>query len=638
MHSIPEGSSSPAAARPPAAPAELRVLLACGAGPDVARMLQELPRTGLNIASRQAGNRGDFDRELDSFSPDLILADHQPGRFGGLEVLDLLHSRGLEVPVIVVAGAHSEEAAVECLHHGAEDYMSTASLARLPSAVLNAMKRRGAERRKKEVEQEIERLAAFPRHNPNPILAFGADGTLVYFNQAALAMAERLRRAHPRDILPLNVVAVVKMCLATDQNNLRLENSLGGRTLSWSFYPIAAIQQVHCYAEDITERLELETRLRQSQKMESVGQLAAGVAHDFNNILTIIQGHSGLLMASQGLAPALADSIKQIGQAAERAANLTRQLLMFSRKQLAQRRLMDLNEAIKESGGMMRVLTGESIQVQLSCAPSLPSIYADSGMIQQILINLAANARDAMPKGGRLQIGSAAVEVAESECLRNPDAQPGRFVCLSVTDTGCGMEASTLERLFEPFFTTKAPGLGTGLGLATVYGIVKQHQGWIDVASEPGRGTTFRVFFPAASKAQDPEADSGAGTVRGGHETILVVEDEAPLRELVLEILQQYGYKTLEAGDGVEAFKIWSAQRGRIDLVLTDVMMPNGVSGRDLAEKIQAIDPRVKIIFTSGYPMDVLGPASAFKEGFVFLQKPYQPQLLVRTVRDCLDA
>ncbi len=504
--------------------------------------------------------------------------------------------------------------------------------------MLYALKRRDAERKKKEAEEEIERLAAFPRHNPNPILAFGADGALVYFNQAALDMAHRLRKAHPRDILPLNVVAVVKMCLATNQNNLRLENSLGGRTLSWSFYPIAAIQQVHCYAEDITERLELETRLRQSQKMESVGQLAAGVAHDFNNILTIIQGHSGLLMASQTLPPPLAESIKQIGHAAERAANLTRQLLMFSRKQLAQRRLMDLNEAIKESGGMLRVLTGESIQVQMTCVPNLPSIYADSGMIQQILINLAANARDAMPKGGRLQVSSASVEVSEDECLRNPDAQPGRFVCLSVADTGCGMDAATLERIFEPFFTTKEPGRGTGLGLATVYGIVKQHQGWVDVASECGRGTTFKVFFPAASKALEQDAEAGADSVRGGHETILVVEDEAPLRELVLEILQHYGYTTIEARDGLEAFKIWSDKRHQIDLVLTDVMMPNGVSGRDLAEKILALDPVVKVIYTSGYPMDVLGPASAFKEDFVFLQKPYPPQLLARTVRDCLDS
>ena len=491
---------------------------------------------------------------------------------------------------------------------------------------------------RKRAETEIERLAAFPRNNPNPVLAFASDGELIYFNDAAQAMAYTLRKEHPKDILPLNIAAMVKMCLATGESSLRLENTLAGRTLSWSFYPIQSNQVAHVYAEDVTERLELESRLRQSLKMESVGQLAAGVAHDFNNILTIIQGHAGLLQSLRDVSPGAGDSLRQISVACERAANLTRQLLMFSRKQLAQRQLIDLNDVLRESGKMLRVLLGESIQIHLDCLPDLPAVYADSGMIQQVIINLAANARDAMPKGGHLTFRSTIADVPETRSERFPDARAGRFVCLSVADTGLGMDAPTLERIFEPFFTTKDPGRGTGLGLATVYGIVKQHQGWLEVSSEVNQGTVFKIFLPAACKSAEPDTDFFRGPVCGGDETILVVEDEPALRELVLEILQQYGYKTIEAANGVRALEIWEQRKDELDLVLTDVMMPDGVSGRDLAEKIHAHDPDMKVIYTSGYPMDVLGRDFFQKDGVIFLQKPYHPQTLAKTVRDYLDA
>jgi CheY-like chemotaxis protein len=311
---------------------------------------------------------------------------------------------------------------------------------------------------------------------------------------------------------------------------------------------------------------------------------------------------------------------------------------MFSRKQLAQQQLLDLNDAIKESASMLRVLIGESIRLKIECAPSLPAIYADAGMIQQVLINLAANARDAMSKGGDLRVASSVVELSETDAGRVPEARPGRFVCLSVSDTGCGIDARTLERIFEPFFTTKEPGKGTGLGLATVYGIAKQHHGWVEVNSEPGKGATFRVLFPAASKSVSYESDLFRDHVAGGSETILVVEDEAPLRELVVEILQQYGYQTIEATSGAHALEVWKTNREIIDLVLTDVMMPEGVSGRDLAERVLIENPQMKVIYTSGYPMDVLGRDFFQKEGVTFLQKPYHPQTLARVVRQCLDS
>jgi two-component system, cell cycle sensor histidine kinase and response regulator CckA len=491
---------------------------------------------------------------------------------------------------------------------------------------------------RKRVEEESRLLAGFARNSPNPVLAFGADGALMYFNEAAQGVARELQKQHPREILPLNIAAIVRMCLVSGEGNLRLETSLAGRTLSWSFFPSRDGRVVHCYAEEITERIELETKLRQSQRMQSVGQVAAGVAHDFNNILTIIKGHASLLQETAPPGLALSRSIQEIAAATERAVNLTRQLLLFSRKQPAQRQLLDLDEVIKECGSMLRVLVGEPVRLHQRCASNLPAIYADAGMIQQVLINLAANARDAMPKGGDLVVSSSVAELSAAEAEQRPEASPGRFVCLSVSDTGCGIDLKTQKRVFEPFFTTKEPGKGTGLGLATVYSIAKQHEGWVELSSEPGRGATFRVYFPVASKATEPETASTENLVAGGCETVLVVEDETPLRELVVEILQQYGYRTIEAASGAHALEIWKSQAAEIDLVLTDVMMPEGVSGRDLAEKILSNNASMKVIYTSGYPMDVLGQEFFQQEGVTFLQKPYHPQTLARLVRQCLDS
>jgi two-component system, cell cycle sensor histidine kinase and response regulator CckA len=657
--SVAKPSHTGSSAAPPLGGAPgLRILLVDDRT-DSDRISHELAKVNLQCELRRVADRTRFEEELEAFAPNLILADYRLKEFSALEALSVLKARGLDIAVIVITEAHSEAAAVEGLGLGAEDYVAKPTLARLPGAVLNLVKRKEAERQKLAAQEalrrseeryrviisererseiEIERLAAFPRNNPNPVLAFAADGSLAYFNQSAQTLAEQLGKGHPRDILPLNIVAEVKRCLASGQGSLRLENVVGNRTLSWSLHPVQEGQVVHCYAEEITGRLELETKLRQLQKMESIGQLAAGIAHDFNNILTIIRVRSELLLAGEALSAGQTDALKQVAHAADRGASLTSQLLMFSRKKLAQRQLMDLNDAIKESGKMLRVLVGDAIQLQLHSASHLPPVYADSGMIQQILINLAANARDAMPKGGQLSVSAACVEVPPDRAERVPRARPGRFVCLSVGDTGCGMDAATREHIFEPFFTTKEPGQGTGLGLATVYGIVEQHEGWLEVESEPGQGTTFKIYFPAASKAVQHEVAAVSSRVRGGHETVLVVEDEPGLRELVLEILQQYGYKTLEAANGVQALKIWGEKKDQIDLVLTDIMMPEGVSGRDLAEKILAVNPQMKIIYTSGYPMDVLGRDFFQKEGLMFLQKPYQPQTLARMVREYLDA
>ena len=491
---------------------------------------------------------------------------------------------------------------------------------------------------RKRAEKEIRKLAAFPRYNPNPVFEFAADGALTYFNDAALDMARVLKKNHPQAILPLNIATIVRRCLSTGQNNLRLDTPLGRRTLSWSFFPVVANQIVHCYAVEITESLNLEAQLRQAQKMESVGQLAAGVAHDFNNILTIVQGHSGLMLSDPGLNASLAESARQIALAADRAANLTRQLLMFSRKQIMQAQLLSLNEVIANVAKLLHTLVGEQVTLRRQPQDELPAIHADPGMLEQILVNLAVNARDAMPKGGILTLSTFAAEIDEGFVQRHPEARTGYFACLNVTDTGHGMDPATLARIFEPFFTTKEIGKGTGLGLATVYGIVKQHQGWIDVESQVGKGTTFKVFLPASAKAPAPRDPRKPKEAPGGHETILLVEDEPALRELVQEILERKGYHILEAANGVQALKVWANHKDEIDLLLTDMMMPEGVSGRELAEQVLAERPELKVICSSGYSLDVVSPEFASRDGLIFLQKPYDPELLAQTVRDCLDA
>jgi PAS domain S-box-containing protein len=490
---------------------------------------------------------------------------------------------------------------------------------------------------RKRAEREIRKLAAFPRFNPNPVLEFAADGSLTYFNDAAQEMARSLKKNHPQSILPLNTATIVKMCLSTGQNKLHHDTNHGGRILSWSFFPVMANQVVHCYAEDITERLNLEAQLRQAQKMESVGQLAAGVAHDFNNILTIIQGHAGLMNSEPTLDHNLAESARQIAIAAERAANLTRQLLMFSRKQIMQPQLLNLNEVTNNLSKMLRALTGEQITLKRHTSDELPPICGDPGMMEQILVNLSVNARDAMPRGGTLTITTHFVEIDRGYVQRHPEAREGNFICLSVSDTGHGMDQMTLARIFEPFFTTKEIGKGTGLGLATVYGIVQQHQGWVEVESQVGQGTTFKVFLPIATKAAPQDRATQPGDVPGGDETILVVEDEPALRELIQEILEKKGYRVLEAATGAQALQVWDQHKGDIDLLLTDMMMPEGVSGRELAERVLQDRADLKVIYSSGYSLDVVGEEPPFRDGTTFLQKPYDPDTIARTVRECLN-
>ncbi len=390
---------------------------------------------------------------------------------------------------------------------------------------------------------------------------------------------------------------------------------------------------------DITERRQLGEQLRQSQKMEAIGQLAGGVAHDFNNILTVIHGHASLLLVDKTMTGSASRSAQQIAQAAERAAGLTRQLLTFSRRQVMQPKRLDLNELVSNMTMMLGRILGEDIALQLNYSPHPAFILADASMIEQVLLNLVVNARDAMPKGGQLTIKINGSKIEENRRAFQPESRAGEFICLSAIDTGCGIKQADLRRIFEPFFTTKEVGKGTGLGLATVYGIVNQHSGWIEVDSEPGKGAAFRVFLPVAKESVAiAQAKVTPSTVRGGSETILVVEDEVAVRELVCNVLGGHGYKILQAETGVKALEVWQNNKRKIDLLLTDLVMPDRLNGRELAEKLRAERPKLKVIFTSGYSADVVGKDLVLQRGLHYLQKPYDPLKLALTVRDCLDS
>jgi PAS domain S-box-containing protein len=390
---------------------------------------------------------------------------------------------------------------------------------------------------------------------------------------------------------------------------------------------------------DITERKRLEEQFRQSQKMDAIGQLAGGVAHDFNNILGVIQMQSDLLKSGGNLSPAQLDFAGEIGAATQRAAALTRQLLLFSRKEVLQPRDLDLNQSISNMTKMLWRILGEDIKMQFKFAMQPLFIHADPGMLDQVLMNLAVNSRDAMPKGGRLVIETSTAEFDESVRGQSAQARPGSFVCLSVSDTGCGIPAENLPRIFEPFFTTKDVGKGTGLGLATVFGIVQQHQGWVHVYSEAGHGTTFRIYLPRLAGMSRPEPEPPALTsMRGGNETILLVEDDAFLRASVHKALSQLGYRVFEAINGIEALEVWKQHREEIHLLLTDLVMPGGMTGKDLAERLLPENPKLKVIYVSGYSAEVAGKDFSLEEGVNFLAKPVQAFKLAQTVRQNLDA
>jgi len=394
------------------------------------------------------------------------------------------------------------------------------------------------------------------------------------------------------------------------------------------------------FTEDVTERRALEQQLRQSQKMEAIGRLAGGIAHDFNNLLMVISGYSEFLLDRLGPDPALRGPAKEISTAAERATSLTRQLLAFSRKQMLAPKVLDLNAVVTENLKMLTRLIGEDIDLVMIPGSELGAVKADPGQIEQVILNLAVNARDAMPQGGRLTIETGNVTLDEAYARLHAPVQPGDYTMLAITDTGVGMDSDTQSHIFEPFFTTKGPK-GTGLGLSTVYGIVKQSGGYIWVYSEPGNGTSFKIYMPHVTvedvaAVEQPAAAPAAAPVDAAHETVLVVEDEVNLRRLTRQFLENQGYTVLEAADGAAAVQICVAHQGIIHLLLTDVIMP-GMNGRELAQRVSEIRPNMKVLYMSGYTENAIGHNGTLDAGITLLQKPFTLHALKAKVREVLD-
>jgi PAS domain S-box-containing protein len=592
---------------------------------------------------------------------DICLLDYRLGERTGLELLRESQSFNGRPPMILLTGQGDHEIDLEAMKAGAADYLIKGQLDadKLERAIRYAIEGQNAKER---LRRERDLISRIMETSPVGIVVTDRAGKITFANHRAEEVLGLTRDAIVRRICsvldwrstdlegnPLvEQPSLLKQVLTSGQSaqDVRYTRDCpnGRHTLLSTnatplFDAMNNIDGMVVTVEDITERLTLEAQLRQSQKMESVGQLAAGVAHDINNILTVIQGHAGLLLNVTPPDSNSVRSLKQISAASERAAGFVRQLLAFSRKQIFRSKILDLNLVLQNLENMLPRMLGEDIVLETCYQPNLPHVVADTGMIEQIVMNLAVNSRDAMPHGGKLLIATSAVEISVAHARQFSEARPGWFVCLAVTDTGCGMDHTVLQRLFEPFFTTKEVGKGTGLGLATIYGMVKQHQGWIEVHSEIGTGSTFRVFLPAAGEIRQVPASPTVEPklAQGGEETILVVEDETGLLELVRHVLQGYRYRVLAATSGVEALRLWDEHHGQVDLLLTDMIMPGGMSGNDLAAKLRKQKPGLKVIYTSGYSSELMENDSGTNSS-AFLAKPYLPPQLAQTVRKCLDA
>ncbi len=407
---------------------------------------------------------------------------------------------------------------------------------------------------------------------------------------------------------------------------------ISGRAVSSADEPADVLEAI---AEDITDRRALEDQFRQAQKMEAVGRLAGGVAHDFNNLLMVISGYAEVILAQLDLHSPLHEKGRAIQLAADRATTLTRQLLAFSRKQLLELKVVDVNAIVQDMERLLRPLIGENVEFVTMLAPEAAHTRADAGQLEQVLMNLVVNAKDAMPDGGKLTIQTTTIVVDENHRRGQQFIRPGNYVTLSVSDSGMGMDRETQSRIFEPFFTTKEKGKGTGLGLSTVYGIVKQSGGYVMVQSELGRGTTFHIYLPQVEEPTEKHATPAPGAALGGSETILLVEDEESVRQLVRDTLAAKGYRVVEAENGEAGMASAASHKGKIDLVITDVVMP-GMGGRELVQQLSRSRPETKVLYLSGYTEDAIVSDGSIESGTAFLQKPFTLQNLSRKVREVL--
>jgi hypothetical protein len=593
---------------------------------------------------------------------DVAFFDYWLGPRDGLSLLRDIRQRGVETPVIVLTGRGAEEVAVEAMKAGAADYLSKTNISveSLERTIRYALAIAAQERQRKHAEAALraseERFRALVENSSDALLLIDDQGRLTYVAPSS----QRHLGWKPEEMVGKSIfdfvhpddreIAAIRLSESLHQpgRNITAEMRFKHADASWRTVEGVGVNRLDdpsvgaiiLNARDMTERRKLEEQLRQAQKMEAVGQLAGGVAHDFNNLLTAILGYCNLLLDDIPSADPMRRDLEEIKSAGERAASLTRQLLAFSRRQMLQPQVIDVSVLVRQMEKLLRRLIGEHVELVTRLGDALPAARVDPASIEQVLVNLAVNARDAMPSGGRVMIETSEIELDAAYTAAHAPMTPmasGRYVMLAVTDTGAGMDPDTRARVFEPFFTTKEQGRGSGLGLATVYGVVKQSGGYIWVYSEPGHGTTFKIYLPAtespAPQAGGPASKDAAG-IRGW-ETVLLVEDEDAVRALAREVLRRHGYIVLEARHGLDALRAAERHRDPIHLLITDVVMPH-LSGRDLAERLASLRPEMKVLFMSGYTDHAIMQRH-LTPGAAFLQKPFTPEAFARKVRTVLD-
>jgi len=629
----------------------LRVLMVEDSEDDALLVLRELRAAGYDPTHERVDTAAALEASLDRHPWDVVIGDYSMPHFSGTAALAILRERGLDIPYICVSGTITEELAVAAMKAGANDYVTKGLLKRLLPAIERELSDAQARATLRATEASF---ATLVEHAPVGIYRSSPEGRFLSVNAAVVRM---LGYESAADVLGLDMARDVyadaaerQRLVERDTYSDRQYDSVeatwkrrDGRLLTVQLSVRAVrnragqVEYYETFVRDVTDQRRLQQQVLQSQKMEAVGRLAGGIAHDFNNLLTVITSYSDLLLEDLAPGDAKRDDLEQVRKAADGAAALTRQLLAFSRQQAVEPRVVSLNTVVEGLHKILRRVIGEDIELTTTLAPDLGAVRADVGQLEQVLMNLAVNARDAMPTGGRLTVETANVEHDPDYARDREAAAVRQFAMLAVSDTGCGMDEATKARIFEPFFTTKEPGKGTGLGLATVYGIVKQAGGFIWVYSEPGQGTSFKIYLPEVdATAERTTAVAGARAPRGT-ETVLLVEDAAAVRAVTKQVLERQGYVVLEAPDGEAALRLAQQHRGPIHLLLTDVVLPR-VSGRELAERLTQVRPDMKVLYASGYTDDSVVRHGILELGTAYLQKPFSPESLARKVRNVLDA
>jgi two-component system, cell cycle sensor histidine kinase and response regulator CckA len=625
-----------------------------------------LAEGGVSCKIRHVDTREAFVRAIEE-EIDIILADYSLPTFDGLTALEIAKQKRPEVPFIFVSGTMGEDPAIETLKSGATDYVLKQKLTRLVPAVRRALTEAGNRMdlvvKERALHDVFRRLQLQVRFMPLACIVWDPEYLIREWNPAAETIfgwseAEAFGKDIRKLIVPpeeresRSVLFEKILGEDVDSRTISINTTKSGKRISCEWFrtylkdDAGNLAGVLSMANDITEEKKAEEalaqsleQLRQSQKIESVGRLAGGVAHDFNNLLTVIIGYCELMMIKIGEGNPLIQDLQEISKSADRAAALTRQLLAFSRRQILQPKVLEIDTVVPDMDKMLRRLIGEDIDLVTILGAGAGKVKFDPGQIEQAIVNLVINSRDAMPDGGTITIETANVELDEAFVRVHGGAWPGPHVMLAVSDTGCGMDPETLSKAFDPFFTTKEKGKGTGLGLSTVFGIVKQSGGCLYAYSEPGRGTAMKIYLPRVTgetAPKDERRDAGFEIRLHGSETILLVEDEETLRKLASSILEGYGYTVLSAGNGEEALQLLNDSPGIPRLLVTDVVMPK-MGGRELSDRIQATHPDTRVLYMSGYTDNAIVHHGVLDPGVSYLPKPFTPKALARKVREVLD-